>query len=289
MAGMSVVAGGSAADGHDEKLVGTQAIRRACAVLALFRDARSELGIAQIAAALALRHSTVHRIVRALVAEGYLAQNAETERYYLSRGAVLLGMAAQRDLGLSAVMPILERIGLQTSESVNLGIPDGTHALVVLRVQSPLPLRFDQPPGTRVPLHASAMGKSVFAFGGADFGAYAQEVGGKLTRYTPATITSLRALRKELAETRARGYSVDREESIAGVRCVGAPILGPEGTARAAMAVQAPAVRMPESRIADLAEQVVTAAKEAAEVLPVGHPLGGATMRAEKSRKRDEP
>lgn len=273
VADRSVVAGNSTANGQDEKLVGTQAIRRACAVLALFRDARSELGIAQVAAGLGLRHSTVHRIVRALVAEGYLAQNAQTDRYYLSRSAVLLGVAAQRDLGLSAVMPILERIGAQTSESINLGVRDGTHALVVLRVQSPMPLRFDQPPGTRVPLHASAMGKSLLAFGGADVGAYSEQLGGKLTRYTPTTFASLRALRKELAEIRARGYSIDHEESIAGVSCVGAPILGPEGRAKAAMAIQAPTVRMPDSRIAELAEQVVMAAKEVAEILPVGHPF----------------
>lgn len=273
MADRSVVAGNSTANGQDEKLVGTQAIRRACAVLALFRDARSELGIAQVAAGLGLRHSTVHRIVRALVAEGYLAQNAQTDRYYLSRSAVLLGVAAQRDLGLSAVMPILERIGAHTSESINLGVRDGTHALVVLRVQSPMPLRFDQPPGTRVPLHASAMGKSLLAFGGADVGAYSEQLGGKLTRYTPTTFASLRALRKELAEIRARGYSIDHEESIAGVSCVGAPILGPEGRAKAAMAIQAPTVRMPDSRIAELAEQVVMAAKEVAEILPVGHPF----------------
>jgi len=273
VASRSMAAGGSAADGRDEKLVGTQAIRRACAVLALFRDTRSDLGIAQIAAAVALRPSTVHRIVRALVAEGYLAQNTETDRYYLSRSAVMLGMAAQRELGLSAVMPILERIGAHTSESVNLGVPDGTHALVVLRVESPMPLRFDQPPGTRVPLHASAMGKSLLAFGGSDVDTYLGDIGGRLPRYTPATITSPDALRKELAETRARGYSIDHEESITGVRCVGAPILAPEGTARAAMAIQAPTVRMPGSRIDDLAEQVMTAAKEIAEILPVGHPF----------------
>lgn len=273
MASGPIAAGRPAAGGRDETLVGTQAIRRACAVLALFRDSRSELGIAQIAAAVALRRSTVHRIVRALVAEGYLAQNTETDRYYLSRSAVLLGVAAQRELGLSAVMPILERIGAHTSESINLGVPDGDRALVVLRVESPMSLRFDQPPGTRVPLHASAMGKSLLAFGGRDLDAYVAEIGGRLPGYTPTTITSLRELRKELAETRARGYSIDREESITGVRCVGAPILGPEGTARAATAIQVPAVRMPDPRTADLAEQIVTAAKEIAEILPVGHPF----------------
>lgn len=251
---------------------GTQAIRRALAVLGTFREAQTDLRLAQIAHAVGLRPGTTHRIVRALVDEGYLAQNAETERYYLSRGAVMLGLAAQRTLGISGALPILERLGSHSAESVNLGIPDGTHALVVLRVESPLPLRYDQPPGTRVPLHATAMGKSLLAFGG-DINAYLEAVGRPLERFTSHTIVSVRKLREELAETRNRGYSIDNEEKIDGVRCVGAPVLGVNGEARAAIAVQAPAIRMPDSRIDELAEEVRAAAKEIAELLPATHEI----------------
>lgn len=256
--------------GRDEKTVGTQAIRRALAVLSTFQDAKTDLGVGQVATALDLRPSTVHRIMRALVDEGYLAQNEDTDRYYLGRTAVLLGLAAHRNLGLSAALPVLERLGAKTSESVNLGVPDGTHVLVVLRVESPMPLRFDQPPGTRVPLHASSMGKSVLAFGG-DIDGYVESTGGSLHRYTPATITSVRDLRTEIETTRTRGYSTDREESIAGVRCVGAPVLNTAGRARAAIAMQAPAIRLPDERIDDLVEEVLTASKEIGELLPSEH------------------
>ncbi|MGH3499718.1 MAG: IclR family transcriptional regulator [Nocardioidaceae bacterium] len=241
-------------------------------VLHAFRDTKTDLGIAQIADAVGLQPSTTHRIVRALVNEDYLAQDDRTQRYYLSRGAVLLGAAAHRTLGLSAARPVLERIGAHTSESVNLGVPDGTHALVVLRVESPLPLRFDQPPGTRVPLHASSMGKSLLAFGG-DLDTYLDAVGGYLPRYTPKTITAIAQLRGETTRVRDRGYSTDYQESITGVHCVGAPILTPEGSARAALAIQAPAVRLSRHRIDDLVDDVLLAAKEIADLLPPEHNL----------------
>ncbi len=246
---------------------GTQAIRRALAVLATFREAKTDLRLGQIADALGLRPATTHRIVRALVDEGYLSQNDDTERYHLGRSSVLLGLAAQRTLGLSAALPVLERIGASTSESVNLGIPDGAHALVVLRVESPLPLRYDQPCGSRVPLHATAMGKALLAADG-DLDGYLDTVGRRLEKFTPHTITSVQRLERDIEETRSRGYSIDNEEKIEGVRCVGCAILNPAGRPRAAIAVQAPTVRMPDARLTAIADEVRRAAKEIAELLP---------------------
>jgi len=53
------------------------------------------------------------------------------------------------------------------------------------------------------------------------------------------------------------------------VRCVGAPILDADGQARAAVAVQAPAVRMPEKRLAQLGPVLVATATELARVVPL--------------------
>ena len=70
-------------------VAGAQTIRRAFAVLRLFRDRGTDLGVVQIAKELGLNLSTTHRIVRALVAEGFLAQNTDSERYYLGTNALL--------------------------------------------------------------------------------------------------------------------------------------------------------------------------------------------------------
>ncbi|MGI9604874.1 MAG: IclR family transcriptional regulator [Acidimicrobiales bacterium] len=239
---------------------GTKAIDRALSVLSSFVS-YPEQGITDISGRTSLSPSTVHRIVRALVHSGYLEQNDETERYHLGHAAVILGQSARDSLGLERALPILEQLGAVSGESVNMGIRDGNQVVVVLRVESVQPLRFDQPPGSRISMHCSSMGKSLLAFSAEpppdlDF-----------KQITSTTITSKKELEQQLAQTRELGYSIDDEESIEGVSCVGAPILNAEGNAVAAIAVQAPTVRMTESRRTALAEQAMAAAQEIRSVL----------------------
>ncbi|WP_020494807.1 IclR family transcriptional regulator [Sciscionella marina] len=253
------------------RVAGTQTVARAFAVLRLFRDHRGDLGVGAVARELGLNLSTTHRIVRALVAEGYLAQNEDNEHYYLGAGALLLGQAAQHNFGLDVVYPVLQRLAEQTGESVNLGVLSGsTEVVVVERVESAQPLRFTQPPGTRIALHASSMGKALLAN---NSDAEHQTLHGtpRLTKVTEKTYATAKALRAELDTIRARGWSTDDEESVLGVRCAGAPILDSAGRARAAVAVQAPAVRVPDERFAELGPLVAAAAKEIATLLPPGH------------------
>ena len=255
------------------RATGAQAIERALAVLSVFIQARPELGVADVARAVGLSPSTAHRILRALVTGGYLAQNESTNRYYLGRSALLLGQVAQRNLGLEHAHSVLERLGEETGESLNLGVRDGDGVVVALRVPSPHALRFDQPPGTRVALDCSAMGKALLAFG-PDPGAELARLG-PLEARTPHTHTDPRAVLAELEATRRRGWSMDDEESVVGVRCLGAPVLDGAGRPRAAIALQAPAARMPHSRIEALAPSVVAAATEIAGAMPPGRTLDG--------------
>lgn len=256
--------------GNGSRMVGTQAIGRAFAVLHLFRDRGTDLGVMQIARELDLSLSTTHRIVRGLVAEGYLAQNADSERYYLGTGALLLGRAAYRDFNLDVVHPVLDRLARQTGESVNLGVLDGDAAVVVERVESSQPLRFTQPPGARVPLHASSMGKTLLAFN-EDLRGRMLESHDAFERFTPKSHPDAASLRVDLAAVRKRGWSTDDEEQMAGVRCVGAPVRDTAGLVRAAIAVQAPSVRMPKKRFTALGPEVVKAAAEVSALLPPGH------------------
>lgn len=264
------MAAGDRDDHQGGPVVGAQTISRAFAVLRLFREHRGDLGVGAISKELGLNLSTTHRIVRALVTEDYLAQNEENERYYLGTAALLLGQAAHRNFGLDVVHPVLQQLASSTGESVNLGVLADDTAVVMERIESVNPLRFTQPPGTRVLLHASSMGKALLAFN--DDAVRRCLTGTKrLQRITSTTVTTPKALRAELDEIRARGWSTDDEESNLGVRCVGAPILDASGIARAAIAVQAPAVRVPDERFAELGPEVTRAAKEISTLLPPGH------------------
>lgn len=224
---------------------GTQAIDRAFAVLSTFVD-HPEQGITDIAARTDLKPSTVHRIVRALVSSGYIEQRADTEEYRFGHSALVLGQSAREALGFHIAMPYLEQLGGETGESINMGVRDGGEVVVVLRVESVQPLRFDQPAGSRISLHCSSMGKSLLAFDSRERVGSIDDL--QLDRITPQTLTTKTALRQELKEVRERGYAFDNEESIPGVSCVGAPILDASGGAVAAIAVQAPSVRMTHER-----------------------------------------
>lgn len=247
------------------KIPGTQAIDRALGVLKCFTNGKRKLRVSEISEILELNSSTTHRIVRALKDSGFLQQDKATSEYYLGPTTLVLGQLAHQHLGFNEAMPVLERVGLETSESANIGIRDDDSALVILRVESDHPLRFDQSPGTRVPLHCTAMGKAILAFTpDLDIDDL-----GVLTTQTEKTITDPTMLRKELDNVGRLGYSTDDEESIEGVRCVGAPILGRAGHAVAAIAVQAPRVRLGDSRIPELGEYLIKAADEISHVIPL--------------------
>jgi IclR family transcriptional regulator, acetate operon repressor len=244
---------------------GSQAVARALAVLMQFIETE-EAGISELARALKLSPSTVHRIVRALVAAGVVEQDERTNRYYLGRGAVLLGQVAQHRYGLDICLPLLERLAAASDESVNLVMRDGDAGVVTFRVQCRHELRFDQPVGSRVGLHCSASGKAILAFG-PDRDRLLASLG-PLQPQTPKTMTSLAELEEDLAGTRERGYSIDDEEFRTGVRCVGAPVLDASGHARSAIAVQAPSVRFPRERVERIAPLVRRTADEISSLIP---------------------
>ncbi len=245
---------------------GTQAITRALDVLECFID-RNDLGITDLARESGLSASTVHRIVRALLARGYLEQDSANERYHLGRSAVVLGQAGRRKLGVDHALPILRRFSRETGESVNLGLLDHSHVVVALRVVSPQPLRFDQPVGSRIPVHCSSMGKALLAFDAPNGPTVLSEL--SLDGLTPNSITSVELLRTELDQVRRQGFSLDAEESILGVSCIGAPILDGTGRAVAAIAIQAPTARMTSNREELLQGRIIEVAAEIAQELHV--------------------
>lgn len=238
-----------------ERRTGSQAVERALAVLDCFATTDGDLGVTDVAARSGLSVSTAHRLMRALHDAGLLAQDGRTERYHLGAVLVALGRRAEAHLGFDRLLPHLQALSAHTGESVNLGTRVGDEVLIAVHVPSSQPLRFDQPAGRRVPVHASAMGKALLAFA-ADPDAEVAALG-DLTRFTGSTLTSTRDLLADLAETRRRGWSMNDGERDPGVRTIGAPLLDAEGRPIAAIAVQGPAIRMADDRLHELAAELV--------------------------------
>ncbi len=246
---------------------GAQSVERALAVLRAIDQAEDGLGVSEIAQRRGLTVSTAHRLTRVLCDAGLVSQDPRTDRYQLGPALVVLGRRAEDRLGYRLALPELEKLADATGESVNLGIRAGSDVLVVLDVTSRQPLRFDQAAGSLVPLYTSAMGKCLLAFG-TNLGAAVESLP-ELRPVTPSTITDRDTLRRELEQVRNRGWAVNDEERTPGVRAVAAPVVV-EQLAVAAIAVQGPTIRVPDSRLDDLGGAIAATAARVAPLL-AGH------------------
>ncbi len=252
----------------DANRTGAQAVDRALALLTCFADGSDSVTLTQLAGRTGLRLSTAHRLLRALVRGGLVEQDPMTERYRLGRMTAILGQQAMVSFGFATARADLLLLAEQTGESAGLGLREGGDVVMVLHAESEQPLRFDEPVGTRIRLHASAMGKAILAFSGLDAKATVAALD-DLPRYTAHTLTRRAALTAELQRVQEHGFAVNREERYPGVCGVAAPVLDARGRARAAVGIRGPAVRFDAREEARLGALVVATADVVAGHLPL--------------------
>ena len=90
--------------------------------------------------------------------------------------------------------------------------------------------------GHRFPLHANASGKIFLSqFSKGELASYCRHH--RLERYTPKTISSQENLSRELERTRRRGYSLNNEENMMGMRCFAVPIYNDKGRIVASVSI----------------------------------------------------
>jgi DNA-binding IclR family transcriptional regulator len=149
----------------------------------------------------------------------------------------------------------LARLADTLGEAVNLAVRQGDHALNVHQVDSTHFVAAADWRGRLTPLHCTANGKVLLAFG-------AGGVPAELAPLTPRTITDPDLLRAELDRVRELGHARAVEELELGLHAVAAPVLGPSGEAVAAVSIAGPAYRLPESELDALGRRCAVAADE---------------------------
>jgi DNA-binding IclR family transcriptional regulator len=119
--------------------------------------------------------------------------------------------------------------------------------------------------GSREYLHSTGLGKAILAH------RPEEEVRTLLARHgtprrTPNTLTDVDAVIEELATVRERGYAVDDEENIEGLRCVATPVRGADGDVVAALSVTGPASRMRGDRLRSELPDLLAGAANVVEI-----------------------
>ena len=135
----------------------------------------------------------------------------------------------------------MRRLMEQSGETANLAILDGTEAVFIDQVQCRETMRTIVKLGSRVPLHASGVGKAIFASLPDEQIDAMLKVRG-LPRITENTITSPETMWASVRVIRQRGWSFDDEEHLPGTRCVAAPIYDEHAEPLGAISLAGPVV-----------------------------------------------
>jgi DNA-binding IclR family transcriptional regulator len=220
---------------------------------------RGDVGVSEVARHLDVTVGTSHRIVVTLVELGFAEQNPQTRRYRPS--AKVLSLAQQ----MRGRVNVWDRVHLHlvelvqvVRETAHLAVLDEGLALYLDKVASDQPFGIEFRVGSRLPAHATAVGRALLAFD-SDVDLETVIKAGAAVDPTDRPVDR-RRLERLLDAARTKGVAEDRGEFMADVCCVAAPIRGRHGTVVAAIDISAPRARFDPVR-----EQLRTEVQRSAE------------------------
>jgi IclR family KDG regulon transcriptional repressor len=187
----------------------------------------------EIHRALGLPKSTVFLLLKHLSARGIVQADEASGRFVV--GHTLLQIAHQVTGGFALIREargFLEDLSRRTTEDVYLAVRNGAHLIYVDKIVGTRSIGFDVRLGLPRYLHSTASGKVLLAFDRETLlDEVVKQVG--LPALTPATISEVNELRKELRRIRAAGYALSDGQNVEGVFGMAAPLLGFSGTVEA--------------------------------------------------------
>ncbi len=211
-----------------------------------------------IAKDVGLPKSTLLRLVNVLITRGFLRRTAHGE-YAVSLKMWQIGCTAfSAEAIRDEVIPLLRELVQRTGETAHYAAYEDGHSVYVEKVDGVHPIRSYTAVGGRSPAYATATGKALLAW--RDEREIA-EVGRAAHRWTETTNVGSEEVSREAAETRRRGYAVNRGEWRASVWGIAAPVFDRHRKVISAVGISGPRERI-EPNVDAFAEVVTGAAND---------------------------
>ena len=246
---------GGEAGGRFRGLVGTQTLARGLDILNAVAEGFT--GVAEIAEALQLSRSTVHRLAATLVEHRYL-NFAPRMGYSLGPRLLELGFLAGRQMSLPRLArDHLENLAMSTGDTVHLAVMDGAKALYLDKIPGRRRVEISSRVGERQPLRSTGIGKAlILDYPESRWREIYEFEDREGYRYNIDYSLWLKRMR----DYAANGYAFDIEENEDRIRCVAAPIRDAGGAISGAISVSSAAQYMDEARMHRLTFEVKDAA-----------------------------
>ncbi|WP_410875926.1 IclR family transcriptional regulator [Nocardia sp. A7] len=224
---------------------GLSVTSRALALLAAFDQRHRRLTLTELAARAELPVPTAHRLVGELVAWGALSRT-ESGNYVIGRRLWDIGLLAPVQSGLRQIAsPYLHDLYGATLATVHLAVRDGTQVLYIDRLSGHASVPVVSTIGSRLPLHATAVGKVLLAHAPPEI---RSAVFSDLPRITRYTVNQPGALGRQLERVREDDFATTVEEMSLGACSVAVPIRA-GGEVVAALGVVVPSLERDQARL----------------------------------------
>lgn len=207
------------------------------------------LGLAELTRRTGLAKASVHRLSQELVRCGFLERRHG--KYRLGMRLFEIGQRVPRQRILrDLARPFMEDLSQATGQTIHLAVVDGLEVLYLDKVSGHAQVARPSRVAGRMPLHCTATGKALLAFGPRSL--FDEVVAAPLGRTTPRTTVAPGLLEQELQRARELGHAVEYEQARVGYMSVAVPLAGATGATVAALSVTGPAAPGKAERYASL-------------------------------------
>jgi IclR family transcriptional regulator, pca regulon regulatory protein len=252
-------------DSPPERADTLQSLERGLAVLQVFSNEHPQLTLSDVARMAGTTRATARRILHTLAALGYVRVDGRS--FSLTPRVLSLGWAYLSSLNLwDIAQPFMDELVAKTNESCSASTLDLPDIVYVARVPTRRIMTVGLSVGSRLPAHATSMGRVLLAeLGEEELEAFLAT--GPFDVRTDRTQVAPDELRTAIRRVREQGWAMVDQELELGLRSIAAPVRGTDGRAIAALnlAAAAPRVGLDELRghllplLLATAEQVSTA------------------------------
>ena len=261
----ATVTEGAAAEFPDKYIV--PGLERGLRLLGEFNSKDRAISAAELARRLQVPRSTVFRLLTTLEMLGFVERADGGRDFRLGMAVLRLGFEYLASLELTELgRPLLERLRDEIAYPCNLVVRDGRSIVYVAKAVSPRPFASTVNVGTRLPAHATVLGRVLLEDLSLDeLRALYPEP--RLEAFSERTPASVEALYELVQHDRERGYVLHEGFFEASISTIAAPVRDRTRKVVAALGATIPAAHIDPAQLDSMVERVRDTAGELSRLL----------------------
>jgi DNA-binding IclR family transcriptional regulator len=238
-------------------------VQRAARLLRHIAEGHPVLNMSETAKLLKINRTTLLRLLHTLEVEGFVERRPSGAGFQVGLTFLELGARAlfSQDL-VQVAMPVLTKLAEALQLSAHLGVLDGTDVLYLVRRTPNTPLASNIRVGSRLPAHATTMGRMLLAYM-TPVELEARYAGKELQRFSEETSTTLAAVQAKAEKDRRAAIAWSEAHFERGIGSAAVPVFDFAGQPVGAINVSGPvAAFVQDGRRAVIGEELRRAGAE---------------------------